>query len=112
MKLYIKNNDGKRVYLNKVASTRRELVSVIGSENFKVKNARYSVRDVVAIRDSNDTYKGSLIGGAVGIFAGPAGVIAGGVVGGVLGKANDTRRKKNVVNFNESKYLIKDEEKA
>ena len=48
----------KRVYLNKVASTRRELVSVIGSENFKVKNARYSVRDVVAIRDSNDTYKG------------------------------------------------------
>ena len=42
---------------------------------------------------SNDTVKGGLIGGLIGILGGPLGALLGGATGALLGKASDSDNK-------------------
>lgn len=102
MKLYVINSANQKVYLDVVASTRRELAQLIGSWNFYLGSSGYSVYDVYAENDSNNMTTGAVVGGAVGLLGGPIGVIVGGVVGGLIGNSSDESEDKQVHRFNRS----------
>lgn len=102
MKLYVKEKDGKNVYINKVGSTRTELRDIVGRNDFKVNGKKYHIRDVKASKDSNDTFKGVVVGGVIGAFAGPLGIVVGSAAGAIIGNSSDKRRVKNVERFNKS----------
>lgn len=103
MKLFVTDKDNRKVYINKVASSRSELLEVLGKNEFKVRGKKYYVRNVRASVDSNDTFKGILVGGVVGAFAGPIGIAVGGIAGAIIGNGSDLKKRKNVVKFNKSK---------
>lgn len=102
MKLYIVDNYGKKVYLNYEALTRRQLARKIKSEVFTLKGIRYSVKQVRAELGSSPTVPGLLIGGVIGLLAGPLGAITGGAVGGLIGKNAENEDIKKVNRFNKS----------
>jgi len=62
----------------------------------------YSVNDVIAQEDSNETATGALVGGLVGLLGGPLGVFIGGGIGAMIGNGSDTEERNRVKNFNES----------
>jgi hypothetical protein len=101
MKLYVKDENGRKVFLNKVASSRTDLVKVIGKKEFVVKGRKYHVKDVYAAKDINVTITGLVVGGAIGFFAGPIGIAIGGLAGAVIGNGSDNRKLKNVKQFND-----------
>ncbi len=103
MKLYIKEESGRNIYLNKVVSTRTELREIVGRNDFKVNGKKYYIQDVKAAKDSNDTFKGVVVGGLIGAFAGPLGIVFGGAAGAIIGNNSDRRRIKNVERFNKSR---------
>lgn len=103
MKLYVIGKNSRKIYLNKVASSRTELRQVLGKDDFYINDEKFFIRDVIANKDSNDTYTGLLVGGILGIFGGPFGIVIGGVVGAVLGCGVDSKKNINIKQFNRSK---------
>ncbi|TAJ05070.1 hypothetical protein DMA11_23625 [Marinilabiliaceae bacterium JC017] len=103
MKLYVQNKRGKRIYINKVASTKLELKYELGRNEFSINGERYYIRDVRAQKDTNDTYIGIIVGGILGLIVGPLGIIVGGATGGIIGSGSDARKLKHVKKFNRSK---------
>ena len=102
MKLYVVKNK-RKVYLKTSARTRQELFRKIGKKYFYLGNARFSINDVKAEKDSSDTGTGVIIGGIVGLVGGPIGLIAGGVIGGLIGNSNEEQEEKTSISFNKSK---------
>lgn len=103
MKLFVTDNRHQKVYLNLIARTRQELASKIGSRNFFLANKMYSVSQVVAEKDSNNTATGAVVGGLVGAFGGPVGILVGGFLGGLLGNSTDDDEALLVNTFNSSR---------
>lgn len=101
MKLYVKDQNNRKVFLNLSAPTKRDLAHLIGSENFYLKNRLYNISDVRAESD-NSTTTGSIIGGVVGALAGPIGILIGGLIGGLIGNSADNDKKAEVNRFNNS----------
>jgi hypothetical protein len=103
MKLYVVNpNTKKKVYLNLIASTRHGLANQIDGENFYLGDNLYSVSDVCAEYESNNTATGVVVGGAVGALYGPVGIIIGGLLGGLIGNSSDVKEIVRVRRFNNS----------
>jgi len=108
MKLFIEekngvNKTGKLIYLDKIASTRRELQALVGSKEFTVNQNKYFISQVKAMKSSDNTALGMAVGGVLGLLGGPAGVAAGGVIGGLLGKDSDIKEVARIKKFNGSK---------
>lgn len=101
MKLYINTPNGK-TRINVVAPTRAALAQRIGSRYFQVGNRYYNVQDVYAEKDAEQTAAGAILGGLLGLIAGPAGVIGGGVLGGLIGNEADVKEKQKIDTFNRS----------
>ncbi len=103
LRLYVTNKNGKRIYLQVVAPSRRELVQKLGGHRFIVNGIQYSINDVKAAPSNENTAASMVIGGAIGLLGGVPGVIAGGALGGLLGNEKDKKEKLLVDQFNRSK---------
>lgn len=108
MKLYIEEKIGSRktgrnLYLDKVAPTKGELTSLLGSKEFYINGEKYFVSQVKAKQSSENTALGLVLGALIGLAGGAAGVAAGGVIGGLIGKDNDIKEQEKVNKFNGSK---------
>ena len=100
MRLFVKaKGTQEKIYLNVQAATRFELVNLIGSPWFTANGQPYHVNDVDAEVDVNNTASGAIVGGLIGLMAGPLGIIAGGLIGGMLGNAGDKGENQKVINF-------------
>lgn len=107
MKLYVIDKEDKaKVYINKVAGSREELRKLIGKDEFSVKGKVYHVTEVHAAKETNNSISGAIIGGALGLFAGPIGIALGGFTGAVLGQIENKRKSKHVHRFNQSGRII------
>jgi hypothetical protein len=102
MKLFIKNNNNQKVYLNLVAKSRADLLNNLGDEFFTIAGEVYTVWDVYAESDSSSTGAGAVIGGVVGLLGGPIGAIIGGALGAAIGNSQDDSEKEKVEYFNRS----------
>ncbi|WP_272533973.1 hypothetical protein [Providencia sp. PROV212] len=94
---------GRKIYIDKVAATRKELESILGSKEFFIDNKKYFVSQVKAMKSHDGTSTGMILGGFVGLFGGIAGVLASSLIGGILGKKNDIKEEEKVNIFNGSK---------
>jgi hypothetical protein len=108
MKLYVEEKQkttktGEILYLDKVASTRKELLQLIGDKEFFINGDKYYISQVKAKKTSDNTALGMVIGGVLGLVGGAAGVAAGGAIGGLFGKDNDIKEEEKVNKFNGSK---------
>lgn len=108
MKLYIEKKNGPHksgeiIYIDKIASTRRDLWKLIGSKDFYVNEEKYFISQVKAMKSSDSTAIGMVVGGILGLIGGAAGVAAGGTIGGLLGKDNDIKETEKINKFNGSK---------
>ncbi|ENY5168603.1 hypothetical protein HYO29_22500 [Vibrio parahaemolyticus] len=108
MKLFVEEKiggrkTGKKLFLDKVAPTKRELQDLLGSKDFFINNERYYVNQVQAQKSSDNTAMGMVLGGVLGLIGGAAGVAAGGTIGGLLGKDSDIKEQERVDKFNGSK---------
>lgn len=103
MKLFVYNQYNQKVYLNLSASTRQGLANKIGSRTFYLGENRYTVNEVWAEKDSNNTATGAVVGGLVGALGGPIGILAGGLLGGLFGNDSDEKEAANVKKFNQSR---------
>lgn len=104
MKLYVESKvTGKRYYLRKSAATRQELVRQIGRPDFRVGNETFSVKDVTAERNFDNTAIAMALGGVIGIVGGAVGVAAGTVIGGIVGNGVDKKETEEIESFNGSK---------
>ena len=107
MRLFVfdKRNPHKKIYLNVVAPTRRQLAAIIGPE-FRFEedpyHFYYAFRDVYAESGSNDTLKGGILGAVIGLLGGPIGAFLGGISGSLIGKSRDEDEYKLVEQFNRS----------
>lgn len=105
MKLYIRTkHPTQKLYLKIVASTRNELASIIGSPYFLVNGQTYHVDSVVAEKESSNATAGIIIGGLIGLLAGPLGAVTGSTAGGLIGSSADQDEEKKVSIFNNSLY--------
>ncbi len=102
MRLFIKDK-GEKKYLDVVATSRKSLQRYVGGSQFTINGQDYSVNDIAAEKIGDYTSLASIIGGVVGIFAGPAGIIAGVIIGGALGSNIDRKERLSVEVFNNSK---------
>lgn len=102
MKLYVMNSGNQKVYLNLNASTRAELINLVGGYNFYLGTSLHSVYDVKAEKDINGTATGAVVGGVVGALGGPIGILIGGFVGGLVGNNSDEEEGQKVNRFNNS----------
>lgn len=106
MKLFVTNpKTNQKVYLNMLASTRRELAGLIGSSWFYLVGERYHVHNVVAESENNNTAAGAIVGGLIGALSGSFGVLIGGSIGGALGSEKDKEERQKVEYFNNSSVL-------
>ena len=103
MRLYVASQSGKRIYLQVVAPSKRELVQKLGGHRFTVNGKQYLINNVKAAPSNENTAASMVIGGAIGLLGGVAGVIAGRVLGGLLGNEKDNKDKLLVDQFNRSK---------
>lgn len=103
MKLYVINQNNQKVYLNLTAATRQGLATQIGGRNFYLGDNLYSVNQVWAENDSNNTATGAVVGGVVGALGGPVGILIGGLLGGLFGNGSDEQETAQVRRFNQSK---------
>ena len=102
MRLYVEDEYGNKIPLDISARTRRELANKIG-RTFYIGNKRYSVNNVYAEPDNNDTAAGAVIGGILGLLGGGLGVLIGGAAGGLIGGIRDNEEKDKVSQFNNSR---------
>ncbi|WP_379058527.1 hypothetical protein V6M93_20290 [Pectobacterium brasiliense] len=108
MKLYVEerlgpNKTGKKIYIDKVANTRKELEALIGSKEFYVENKKYHVSQVKAMKSAEGISLGVALGGILGLMGGVVGIAIGGIVGGIIGNDNDKKEEEKINNFNGSK---------
>uniref|UniRef100_UPI004049D815 hypothetical protein n=1 Tax=Flavobacterium sp. TaxID=239 RepID=UPI004049D815 len=101
MKLYVKNGSEK-IYLRHSALNRKQLVNRIGGYYFTIDGIHYNVNQVFAEKESSNTVAGGIIGGSIGLFAGPIGFLAGVFVGGLIGNSSETKEEEEVNQFNRS----------
>lgn len=103
MKLFVHDKVNRtKIYLGVIAPTRAELSRLIGSTWFSMNGFQYHVHEVVAESDDNNTTAGAIVGGLIGLLAGPAGVIIGGLLGGALGNESDKSEIAKISRFNNS----------
>jgi hypothetical protein len=102
MRIFVRNPQGVKEYLNIPASNRRELAQRIGGAWFTFNRNQYHVHQVVAESDSNNLTSGAIIGGIIGLLAGPFGILVGGTLGGALGNEGDKTENEKVNYFNRS----------
>ena len=104
MKLYVvRRGSNKRVYLNRTATTRDDLRIQFGGDYFTIGDGHiYDVSEVRAISDSSGTAGGAVIGGLLGLLAGPGGLLIGAGLGGAIGNSTDNDDQKRVKIFNNS----------
>jgi hypothetical protein len=103
MRLYV-NAPGHKVYLAAYAATRCELAQKL-SDRFSVKMGDgwndYAIEDVYAEPASHLDLALMMIGGLVGLVAGPLGVVFGALAGYLLGINEGVKEKHKVRIFNE-----------
>lgn len=104
MKLYVCNRNNRKEYIDLVAPTRRHLAAIIGNPKFFLDDISYTVNDVYAESDNNDTVSGVILGGLVGLLGGPVGLIIGGATGALIGNNREDDDQIRVSKFNRS-YL-------
>ena len=103
LRLFVKNKEGKKVYLQMMALTKRELIDKIGSHKFTLEDELYTVSNVRAEPSDENAAVSMVIGGAIGLLGGVAGVVAGGALGGLIGNEKDKKDNLMVKRFNGSK---------
>ncbi|EMK3317944.1 TPA: hypothetical protein I7759_14555 [Vibrio vulnificus] len=108
MKLYVEEKvggkpTGEKLYLDKIASTRKELSQLLGRKEFYINDEKYFVSQVKAEKTSDAAALGMVLGGALGLIGGVYGVMAGGALGGALGRDTDIKETEKVDKFNRSK---------
>lgn len=102
MKLFVVNpNTQSKHYLKHQSRNRNELVKELGSEIFSIGGTRYSVHDVQA-ESSDNTASAMATGGVIGVAGGVPGVLIGGFLGALFGKASDNEDKAKADTFNRS----------
>src|SRR5580704_15671056 len=90
MKLYVWDGaNQQKVNLNLLASSRNELANLIGSQWFSLNGRNFHVNNVIAEAETNSTAAGAVVGGLIGLLAGPIGILAGGLLGGAMGSEGD-----------------------
>lgn len=103
------NRCRRKIYLASNAKTRKELARQwTTSFNMHCPSCRYKttyyVNSVFAERSvQNNSLSVAAIGGLVGLIGGPVGVLAGGAIGGLLGKNIDDSDYRAVIRFNNSR---------
>ena len=105
MKLYVKQSDGSKKYLNIVASSRESLLEKLGTSQFQIDNEVFDVSQVCAEKTAifQDTPVVSTVAGAIlGLTAGPIGIIGGSLAGAILGFNSDSYEANQVKTFNDS----------
>jgi hypothetical protein len=107
MKLYVEERNkaaktGNILYLDKIASTKKELLQLIGDKEFFINDRKYYISQVQAKKTSDNAALGMVLGGVLGLFGGVAGVAAGGALGGLFGKDSDIKEEEKVNKFNGS----------
>ena len=103
MKLYVTGQDGNRIYINVLASTRQELANRIGSPWFIVHGQTFHVNNVRAQTSGSNTASGAVVGGLIGILAGPIGILAGSILGGAIGNGSDKTENAQIMYFENSR---------
>jgi hypothetical protein len=104
MRLYIEDDNKKKIYLNKKAVNRKELQSLIGSSKLKLNEKTYELSEVFAEPD-NVAVTSVLAGGTIGLFGGALGVVIGSVAGGIIGTQLEKNEKDIADKFNQSMIL-------
>lgn len=103
MKLFVLNKvDNGKVFLKVVAPTRESLARQLGGTAFNANGVTYHVNEVVAEKGSDNTSLGMLVGGIIGVLGGGGGVVAGGLIGALLGQEQDKKDEAEVAEFNRS----------
>lgn len=102
MKLFVNDTSGNKRYLNTIASTRNELVNKLGSEYLLIDSVTYHVSQVYAEKSSEAMAASTVIGGALGLVGGMAGVLIGGAFGALLGNESDKKEITSIDIFNRS----------
>ena len=102
MKLYVRKpgSPNTKIYINSNAITRAQLAHQIGNHYFRIGIHSFSVNDVIAESESNNTAVAATIGGVVGTIGGPIGMVIGGVLGGLIGNVSDNQETSKVNAFN------------
>ncbi|HAS6240184.1 TPA: hypothetical protein I7181_22490 [Vibrio vulnificus] len=103
LRLFVTNKEGKKVYLQMTALTKRELINKIGGHKFTLEGELYTVSNVKAEPSNDNAAVSMVIGGAIGLLGGVAGVVAGGALGGLIGNEKDKKDILMVERFNGSK---------
>lgn len=111
MKLFVRRCDtcGQKVYLNITAYSRSQLRQRFGGEYFFIicnhcrHRNTYGVSNVFAETENDSAIAGGLIGGILGLIAGPAGMLIGGGLGALVGNNSDDEEKRRVHFFNNSR---------
>lgn len=107
MRLYIEDciYCHQRIYLNVTASTRVELANRIGYY-FEVEcpfchhHQSYSVDRVFAESGQSNVPGVAILGGLIGLIAGPEGALLGGLIGSAIGAKADNEDRGRVQHFN------------
>ena len=102
LRLFVDSPTRGRVFLKEVAKNREELASRYGRKIVLINKERFSVMDVQAISTAGTTGIGAVLGGLIGLFGGPIGVIIGSALGGFIGHSADQADQARVKNFNGS----------
>lgn len=104
MKLFVLNKEitNQKIYLNILASSRSELVSLIGSFWFSINGINYNANDVFAEGDKSNAIAGAIVGGLIGAVTGSFGILIGSSIGGALGNEKDKEESQRVDYFNNS----------
>lgn len=107
MKLFIEEKKGpyktgRKIYIDRIAPTRRELQQLIGSKEFFINGEKYYVSQVKAEESLDGTVVGAVVGGVVGLIGGALGVAVGGTIGLMLGKDKDIKEQEKTNIFNGS----------
>lgn len=103
MRLFVNFPNCGKVYLTVCVEYRSLLPPVLQVKCPKDDVVMIFVRNqVMAEADGVATIGGAIIGGLIGILAGPIGILAGGVLGGLVGSGAEAQDKEAVRRFNES----------
>lgn len=101
MRFFVTNKATRqKVYIALVANTRDDVRRQFPSGWFSVHNYDYHVSEVVAEPDVYNVPPRAVIGGLIGILAGPVGMVVGAGMGGATGynKNNQEKRLANLFN--------------
>ncbi len=99
MKIFVIGNHGHKIHLSTDIQCKSQLP-----------NAFYIICPIcherqlfylhdVRVEVENYTTGGTIIGGLIGLFGGPLGLIVGGTIGGVLGKKAEDKERRRVIRF-------------